>query len=37
MQPVVDFLNVPLLARKREMRPDPALIERAPSARRQGA
>ena len=37
MQPVVDFLNVPLLARKREARPDPVITERAPSSRRQGA
>ncbi|MCW5977381.1 MAG: DUF2461 domain-containing protein [Bryobacteraceae bacterium] len=37
MQPVVDFLNVPLLKRKREMRPDPALTLPAPFSRRQGA
>jgi uncharacterized protein (TIGR02453 family) len=37
LQPFVDFLNVPLLARKREARPDPVVMERAPSSRRQGA
>ena len=35
LQPFIDFLNVPLLARKRETPPDPAATRRAPSGRRR--
>ncbi len=32
----VDFLNAPLLMKRRESRPDPAVVLRAPSSRRRG-